>query len=53
LTKNLSTQKIVAKLSENMNWIWDPEKKPIPDPDPGVKIALDPGAATLLPKYTF
>jgi hypothetical protein len=26
--------------------IRDPEKKPIPDPDPGVKKALDPGSGS-------
>ncbi len=30
--------------------IRDPEKKPIPDPGPGVKKAPDPGSATLRTK---
>jgi hypothetical protein len=44
----LFSQKIGTKLSKI--WVWDPGsgKKPIPDPDLGVKKAPDLGSATLL-----
>jgi hypothetical protein len=53
---DLFTQKIVTMLSKI--WVWDPRsgiwEKPIPDPDPGVKKAPDPGSgsAKLVPHQT-
>jgi hypothetical protein len=52
ILKELSTKKIVIKLSKYGFGIRDPRsqirKKPIPDPSPGVKKAPDPGSATLV-----
>jgi hypothetical protein len=51
----LFTQKIVTKLSKV--WVWDPgsEKNLFRIPDPGVKLAPDPGSgsATLALGYNF
>jgi hypothetical protein len=48
------TQKTVSKLSEKLSgmFIPDPDFSPIPDPDPGVKKALDPESASLALRLT-
>jgi hypothetical protein len=46
----LFAKKIVTKLSKI--WVWDPGSRKNLFPDPGVKKALDPGSATLLPAQT-